>query len=34
MDAALTDTLGDDFTPADREAWRRAYGLITELMQS
>jgi nitric oxide dioxygenase len=34
MDAALTDTLGDDFTPADREAWRRAYGLITELMQA
>jgi len=34
MEAGLADALGEAFTPADREAWRRAYGLITELMQS
>lgn len=30
----LDEVLGADFGPEDREAWRRATSLITELMQS
>lgn len=34
MLATLEEVLGPDFTPEDRDAWRRATNLITELMQS
>jgi nitric oxide dioxygenase len=34
MEGALEDSLGDDFGAQEREAWRRAYDLIAELMQS
>lgn len=31
---SLDEVLGDEFGPAEREAWDRATSLITELMQS
>lgn len=34
MVATLDEVLGPEFTPKDRDAWRRATNLITELMQS
>ena len=34
MVATLHEVLGADFGPEDRDAWRRATSLITELMQS
>lgn len=34
MLATLDEVLGADFGPEDRDAWRRATNLITELMQS